>query len=273
LIHHLIESEILFSDGVLLSIGDEGERRFGRRHFLELVSVFTSPPLFEVLQGSKSIGMVDWLTVATEEGRERRPMILGGRAWDIREIDFPARRILVSPSQERGRARWQGQGRGLSFDIAQEIRGVLVSDETSSRWSTRCKEQLSVLREDYRERGVDSANCVYNQIEDQMVWWTFAGRFLNEAFASILTEMASIESRFDDFCLRFPLATDGALVKHTLREALETPEALRNLPISKQWLDGLKFSECLPEALAAASARGRMRVSDGALGKVRMLVE
>ena len=44
LIQHLIDSEILFSAGVLLSIGDEGEKRFGRRHFLELLmgSVHTS---------------------------------------------------------------------------------------------------------------------------------------------------------------------------------------------------------------------------------------
>jgi ATP-dependent Lhr-like helicase len=265
LIEHLIDREILFSDGVLLSIGDEGEKRFGRRHFLELVSVFTSPPLFEVIHGNKSIGMVDWLTVAVEEGRERRPMILGGRAWDIREIDFSARRIFVTPSQEHGRARWQGKGRGLGFEMAQEVRQVLITDESSPRWSRRCTEQMRALRDEYRARGVDSTTCVYDQLEGRMIWWTFAGRFLNESLATILEERAGIEGRFDNFCLRFPMETDGALVRRTIRQALDDPDVFRALPISKEWLDGLKFSECLPEAQAAAAARGRVRVGAEAI--------
>lgn len=269
LIQHLIDSEILFSDGVLLSIGDEGEKRFGRRHFLELVSVFTSPPLFEVLHGSKSIGMVDWLTVAAEEGKERRPMILGGRAWDIRDIDFGARKMFVSPSQNRGRARWHGKGRGTSFELAQEVREVLIADEGSKRWSNRCSDHMGSLRDEYRARGVESPNCIYDQVEDHMVWWTFAGRFLNEAFASLLEREAGIEGKFDDYSLRFPRETDGARVKETIRGALSNPEMLRQLPISKEWLDGLKFSDCLPEALAAVAARGRVQVSKEMLKTIK----
>jgi hypothetical protein len=58
-------------------------------------------------------------------------------------------------------------------------------------------------------------------------------------------------------------------VKRILREALADREILRNLPISKQWLDGLKFSECLPEAMAAAAARGRVQVSEEAVEELR----
>ena len=272
LIQHLIDHEILFHDGVLLSIGDEGEKRFGRRHFLELVSVFTSPPLFEVMHGNRSIGMVDWLTVAVEEGRERRPIILSGRAWDIRDIDFNARRMFVAPSTAKGRARWYGQGRGLSYKMAQGIREVLLAHERSPRWSNRCAAQMETLRDDYRARGVESTNFVYDQAEDRLVWWNFAGRFLNEAFANLLENAAGIEARFDDYCLRLPHETDGSRAKRILRDALADPEALRNLPISKQWLDGLKFSECLPESLAAAAARGRVQVSEEAVAELRSVL-
>ena len=272
LIQHLLDSEILFSDGVLLSIGDEGEKRFGRRHFLELVSVFTSPPLFEVLHGSKSVGMVDWLTVAAEEGKERRPMILGGRAWDIRDIDFGGRKMFVSPSKERGRARWHGKGRGTSFELSQEVREVLISGVSSNRWSNRCSDQMTSLRDEYLARGVESTNCIYDQVEDHMIWWTFAGRFINETFVSLLEREAGIEGKFDDYSLRFPRETDGARVKETVREAMTNPEVLRQLPISKEWLDGLKFSDCLPEALAAAAARGRVQVSEDVLEALRSIL-
>ncbi len=268
LLTHLIDHGILFHDGVLLSMGEEGENRFGRRHFMELVSVFTSPPLFEVLQGSKSIGMVDWLTVAVEEGRERRPLILSGKAWDIREIDFAARRLFVTPSTEKGRARWQGTGRGLSFEMAQSVRAVLLSDEGSPHWSKRCSSRMAILREEHRARGIESEHCVYDASEGHMVWWTFAGRFLNEAFAALLDRRIGMEAKFDDFSLRLPHESDGALVMRTIREALREPDALRQLPISKRWLDGLKFSDCLPEELAVAAARGRVRVSEDAVSVI-----
>jgi ATP-dependent helicase Lhr and Lhr-like helicase len=270
LIQHLTESRILFSDGVLLSIGGEGEKRFGRRHFLELVSVFTSPPLFEVVHGVSSIGMVDWLTVAVEEGKERRPLILSGRAWDIRDIDFTGRKVFVTPSAAKGRARWYGQGQGLSFEMARGVRDVLLSEHSSTRWSNRCRTRMEALRDSYRALGVESTTCVSDPAENHVIWWNFAGRFLNEALASVLDTGSGIDSRFDDFSLRFPYETDISKVRTAVRRALEAPDALRELPISKQWLDGLKFSDCLPERLAATAARGRIRVRQDALELIRV---
>lgn len=270
LIQHLIDSEILFSDGVLLSIGDEGEKRFGRKHFLELVSVFTSPPLFDVVHGSNSIGMVDWLTVAVEEGKERRPLILSGRTWDIQNVDFSGRKVFVTPSTAKGRARWYGQGHGLSFEMARGVRGVLLSEESSARWSNRCKTRMEILRGEYRACGAESTAFISDQAENQMIWWNFAGRFLNEAFASVLDISAGIEARFDDFSLRLPYETDISVVRATIRGALEIPDALRQLPISKQWLDGLKFSDCLPDHFAVIAARGRVKIREDVLGMIRI---
>ena len=270
LIQHLIDSGILFSDGVLLSIGDEGEKRFGRRHFLELVSVFTSPPLFEVVHGVNSIGMVDWLTVAVEEGKERRPLILSGRAWDIRDIDFTGRKVFVTSSTAKGSARWYGQGQGLSFEMARGVRAVLLSEQSSPRWSKRCRTKMETLREEYRAGGAESIHCVSDQTENHVIWWNFAGRFLNEAFASVLESSAGIDARIDDFSLKVPYETDVSLVSSTIRRMLAEPDALQSLPISKRWLDGLKFSDCLPERFASRAARGHIRITEDVLDEIRI---
>jgi ATP-dependent Lhr-like helicase len=270
LMRHLIDSEILFSDGVLLSVGDEGEKKFGRRHFLELVSVFTSPPLFEVVHGNSSIGMVDWLTVAVEEGRERRPLILSGRAWEIREVDFSVRRLFVVPSAAQGRARWYGHGRGLSLEMAQAVQDVLLSDDLSEDWSKRCQERMHGLREEYRAAGVGSRGLVHDSAEGHTTWWSFAGRFLNEAFAAVLHAEAGIEAKLDDFSLRFPGAVDVVKVGGVIRNLLANEEAMVRLPISQQWIDGLKFSECLPTRFAIAAARGRIHLSQKVLEAVRV---
>jgi ATP-dependent Lhr-like helicase len=43
----------------MMFIGPEAERRFGHRHFMSLMAVFTAPPEFTVLHGRDEIGRVD----------------------------------------------------------------------------------------------------------------------------------------------------------------------------------------------------------------------
>ena len=50
ILRHLVEQGYLDSDGGMLFIGPEAERRFGRRHFMDLTAVFTAPPQFTVLR-------------------------------------------------------------------------------------------------------------------------------------------------------------------------------------------------------------------------------
>src|SRR5271166_3884893 len=58
LVDSMITSQILWSDQGILSFAPEGEAKYGRKNFLDLLSVFTSPPLFKVLAGRKELGFV-----------------------------------------------------------------------------------------------------------------------------------------------------------------------------------------------------------------------
>ena len=57
LVDHLIETGWLFSDGVLLSPGDEAESRYGVRNFMELTSSFVTEPLYSVRFGRTELGL------------------------------------------------------------------------------------------------------------------------------------------------------------------------------------------------------------------------
>jgi ATP-dependent Lhr-like helicase len=48
LIQHLLQEDYLFSAGGLLSMGQAAERTFGRKNFMELYAVFSSPQLYKV---------------------------------------------------------------------------------------------------------------------------------------------------------------------------------------------------------------------------------
>ena len=64
---YLTGEGFLESDGDLLFIGAEAERRFGRRHFMDLTAVFTADPELTVLHGRAEVGSVSpaSLTAAT----------------------------------------------------------------------------------------------------------------------------------------------------------------------------------------------------------------
>src|SRR5262249_35474117 len=52
----MVTEKILSEDEGLLWLGRKGEKEFGRKNFLELFSVFTSPPLFVVRHGRQELG-------------------------------------------------------------------------------------------------------------------------------------------------------------------------------------------------------------------------
>jgi ATP-dependent Lhr-like helicase len=85
----------------MLFIGPESERRFGRRHFIELTASFTAPPQFTVLSGRTEIGRMD-PSVLTEERPGPRRLLLAGRSWQVTFIDWGRKRVSSSRSRAAG---------------------------------------------------------------------------------------------------------------------------------------------------------------------------
>ena len=83
-------------DGGMLFIGPEAERRFGRRHFMGLMAVFTAPPEFTVLHGRDEIGRTDPVLLADRVDGPRL-LLLGGRSWRVTWTDWKRRRCFVEP--------------------------------------------------------------------------------------------------------------------------------------------------------------------------------
>jgi ATP-dependent Lhr-like helicase len=257
ILDHLIKTGILGFDGVWLSMGEEGEKRFGWRHFLELVSVFTSSPDFEVLHGNHPIGTLDWLALASQEGGRRHPVILAGRSWDLLEIDWKKRRIFVAPSEERGKVRWQGVRRGLSFAIAQRIRQLVLASGESKRWSARAKAEMANQKEQFHQMASQAGRIYHDAAENRVRWSTFAGNALNEIVGSVLEEELKEELASDDFEISFSPSADVTAIRAIVGKFLNAPDLIERIPVSQELLDQLKFSACLPPALAKRAVYGR----------------
>ena len=254
IIEFMLARGMLFEDGGMLSIGVEGERSFGRRHFMELMSVFTSDPLFSVRHGRTELGLVHPLSFQV---RREGPVVLllAGRSWEVSHVDWDHRVAYVKASTEKGRSRWIGPGVPLSFDHCRAIRQVLVEESLRIDMSKRARMKLDELRQDFSWVDATGTAVVRDQAGASR-WWTFAGLRANATLGELTGPLRLSASREDNLSIRLQ---DGVSIEELRRRLDDLPgDATADiLPISADVPDSLKFSSCLPDELALRTVRRR----------------
>jgi ATP-dependent helicase Lhr and Lhr-like helicase len=238
----------------MLFIGPEAERKFGMRHFMGLMAVFTAPPEFTVLHGREEIGRTDPVLLADRvEGP--RLLLLGGRSWRVTWTDWKRRRCFVEPAPEGGRARWLSSGiGGISFDIARAMRDVLLGADPPAVLTRRGAGLLAGLRSDALGR-MSPAGTVVSVTDGDLRWWTWAGYRVNATLRATLSEVADTSARVGDLFIRLR----GDLRPETWPSVVRSLAGRLVLPsVDEKALTGLKFSEALPRHLAVATLATRL---------------
>ncbi|MFB7608140.1 DEAD/DEAH box helicase [Streptomyces gardneri] len=262
LLSHLVEGGFLNSDGGMLFIGPETEKRFGRRHFMELTASFTAPPEFTVLAGRTEIGTTD-PTVLTEERQGPRRLLLAGRSWQVTFIDWARRRAFVEPVEDGGIAKWQGsEARGLSYALTRAMRDVLLGTDPHVRLTRRATTALAELRTDRAPHEVHPAGTLLVRDADATRWWTWAGYRANATLAASLGNLADPVQRPTDTHIR--LRQDLAPA-HWKGARAELPGSLTLPTVDPRAVRGLKFSVALPPRIATTTLAERLADFDGAL--------
>lgn len=244
LIQYMCDVGILHSDQGILSIGDSGERQFGRKNFMELFSVFLAPPLVKVFHGRQELGEVHQTTFAL---KENSPCVLtlGGRSWKTNYIDWPRRKAYVEPTELKGRSQWLSSGQPFHFDLCQAIPRVLAREGFPVNFSQRAIALLGELREEY-DWVEPGKTFLVSYAPDYIVWWTFAGKLINAALAAALdTEALKVVS--DNLAISFTGAVNVESLKKIVQGIFCEPEKL-HIPIDEEFISELKFSECLSQA-------------------------
>ncbi|MGH3740672.1 MAG: helicase-related protein, partial [Micromonosporaceae bacterium] len=265
-VRHLITEGYLSSDDGMLFIGPEAERRFGRRHFMEMTSVFTAPSEFTVITGRADLGRVD-PALLSEEVIGPRLLLLGGRSWRVTHIDWSRRRCFVEPTDSGGKARWSGGGvAGLSYQVTRAMRDVLLGTDPSVQLTRRAQRELASVREE-KASTADADRTVIRRVNNDVRWWTWAGFRANATLLATIGELAHPSRRFHDS--HVSLRED--LTYEMWRSGMnDIAEHLRLPHIDERALDGLKFSAALPRHIAIDTLASRLADRDAAL---RVLAE
>lgn len=179
LIEHLVEEGYLFRADGLLSLGEKAERVFGRKNFMELYAVFSTPLLYRVQTaagrplGSIEQDFADRLVEGTSS------FLLGGRAWLVERVNHSDRTLVVRPAQGGKKPSFGGfTPQILGFALCQRMRRVLAEKgeypylhETAARALEERREELG----DLLRRVILPV-----QLEAGIArWWTFAGGKVN----------------------------------------------------------------------------------------------
>jgi len=251
LLDHMLANGLLHDDEGILGIGRKGEAQYGRRHFMELFSVFTAPPTYTVLHGREPLGTVQRPCLLAPGGAGAL-FTLGGRSWKVTAIDEARHLAYVEPSSERGSTRWLGAGAPMHYRLARAIAELLAGDDTPPGASRRARHALAEARERYPFAATDHTTLEVRP-DGVVRWWTFAGTVLNRVLAERLRGMG-IHAAPDDLALLLDDVEPAALGEIATRllravdgeEAPPPPEA------------DAKFAECLPPSLRAELATQRI---------------
>jgi ATP-dependent Lhr-like helicase len=256
-----VNNGFFFEDAGFLSIGDASQSEYGRKNFLELVSAFTSPPVFLVLNGTKELGSIDQNLLWHLQTSDKKLLRLAGRDWEIASIEWKSKWVYVTPSKEKGRPLWLGQGESLSFELCQSIQQLLITEDAPAWLTKRGTEALSIARDEFAWLRNSADGCILS--ERGLEWCTYAGGHLNLVISQALATAlpANIQSNDFEVVIDKDTQTSFASIREHL-EHLSSESLLFRMQPPSQWLTNLKFSACLPDTIARRVFVNRLNVHE-----------
>lgn len=246
---YLRSANFLIEDSGLLSIGPRAEEEFGKRNFIELLSSFVAAPELRVVAGTKEIGFVSPLSLPAPTDRELKPLILAGRGWHIRDVDWERFTVWVEEVPTKGDVKWPSDAIALSYEMTQARREVLLGQTPDVGLSKRVPQALDRLRDDHADEVSSRGLVVWRRADSQRVW-TWAGLKANATLlAGLGQEAKGVENDYLDLPLDVHLRdANGSAVPDPGHEAVA----------------GLKFSAALPLVLATKTLGERLADPAGA---------
>lgn len=253
---HMLKEDFLYESGGLLSMGQKAEKVYGRKNFLELYAVFSSPVLYRVLtHAGRDIGSLeqDFVDRLVEQ---MSSFLLGGRAWSVERVNHEERVVTVKEAPRGQKPSWGGYiPQMLGFDLCQRIKLVHTEDVRYPYVSEQVYGVIQSQREDLGEVLARSGPAV--QLDGSLArWWTFAGGRVNHTLKYGLEILEGWKVVADNFLVRI----EGDGINHDTVRA-----AIRRLSDPNWWNDPKtthtvlsrlpeyrlsKFQPCLPEKYA-----------------------
>ncbi|MCA9524663.1 MAG: DEAD/DEAH box helicase [Myxococcales bacterium] len=257
--HLLAEDWVAQSDGQV-HIGPRAERDLGRRHFMELLSVFSSPPAFTLQHGMKVLGEVHEQTFWGRVWHDGSTVLsLGGRGWRVQHLDVRKRIAYVTPTGDRGSSRWVGGGAWVPAPVAAFTR-QLFDDPLALDVCLTKRSRMALADVLAAHAHLAGDDLVLEKHPDgTQRLWTFAGTGINRALARRLRACLPRAVSGEDLFVEVHFAAEDAATDALLHAVERLQGGYEPEGSAGDYSDVVqeKFAECLPLAMRTAQSRRR----------------
>ncbi|MDP5339455.1 MAG: DEAD/DEAH box helicase [Nodularia sp. (in: cyanobacteria)] len=171
-----------------LIIGLAGEKIVGKFQFY---AVFADTQEYTVKQGTTEIGSI---SIPSPVGNQ---FALAGRTWEVLEIDFKKKVILVKQVAGKATIYWRGGSGSIHTRVLQRMRQVLLEDVEYSYLQKNAQARLKLVRQVIRNAGLDKQNILQLEKGKCCIFpWmgTVAYRTLERLLNSLCRESLEINS-------------------------------------------------------------------------------
>jgi ATP-dependent Lhr-like helicase len=271
LVDTMVERRILHESDGLLSLGEDGERRYGRQNFFELYAVFSAPSVVRVMYRRTEIGTVQSLFIRSCMDREEGLLFrLAGRSWAVTHVELDRGLVQVVPAA-RGRVpSWLGFPSMLSYELCQEMKRALAADDSPTWLTPPARRELGLLRRSY-EGLVEPGVAPIEAAGGSHQWHTFAGGAINRLLASALEDLGAGKWTAGNLTLKPTKPLADAVVTDALARLRDVDwrAQARRYVARMSHLQVSKFQVCLPEELEARLLVERLTDVEGTVRFVR----
>lgn len=160
--HDLIAQD----DGGAIFLGTKGESITAAPSFY---AAFATPIELTVRWGAKELGRLP----ATELAKQGQCLLLDGRRWLIKSVDWKSKTIWVSPTEIRKATLFLGGGGEIHDRIIAEMRNVLLEADEPSWLDATSLGFLQSARAVAREAGLDKTQLL--ELDEGIQWFPWVG--------------------------------------------------------------------------------------------------
>ncbi|GAX38673.1 DEAD/DEAH box helicase [Nodularia sp. NIES-3585] len=229
-----------------LIIGLAGEKIVGKFQFY---AVFADTQEYTVKQGTTEIGSI---AIPSPVGSQ---FALAGRTWEVLEVDFKKKVILVKQVAGKATIYWRGGSGSIHTRVLQRMRQVLLEDIEYSYLQSNAQKRLKLVRQVSRKAGLDKQNILQLEKGKCCIFpWmgTVAYRTLERLLNSFCRESLEINSigGVNPYYLTIKLGKDKfKLLQTELVSLCEQRITAEDLVSSAEAPELQKYDQFIPHSL------------------------
>lgn len=214
---HMVREGYLFETDGQVSMGDVAERVFGRKNFMELYAVFSTPQLYHVVtQVGKPLGSLEQNFVdKLVEGVSC--FLLGGRAWVVQHVKHSDRTVVAVPAPAGRKPSWGGfVPQFLGYEVCHKMADLLTAEVPLPYLDPDSQRSLETMRLEIGST-LRRRTFAHEVTPDGELLWTFAGGAINQTLKYGLAILRGWNAAADNFRLKLP---SDEVTLRSLEEAL-----------------------------------------------------